>query len=284
MLHTIRGLSGFAMGATDGEIGEVMDVYFDDERWTVRYIVVATGRWLHGRKVLISPMSVREISWDDSVLELSISQQQVRDSPGIDTDKPVSRQHEIAFYNDYGYPNYWEGSNPWGLGTYSPWVGASPDATLSSPRSADDVDRRRRLDCEYPTGDCRLRSSKQVIGHEVMATDGPVGTIEDFVFDDSNWAIRYAVVVTRKWLYGRHVLLPPESILGVSWSEHEVYVNGTREAVETGPEYDPGLPAVSDRAAATHVDHGRSASSAPTDGGRVSDQIDGPKVYSAHDA
>jgi len=245
MLHTVKGLFGFAMGATDGEIGEVTDVYFDDERWIIRYMVVATGRWLHGRKVLISPMSARGISWDDAVIDLTISQQQIRDSPGIDTDKPVSRQHEIAFYNHYGYPNYWEGSNPWGLGTYSfPWVGASPDAALTPPRSADDIARRRRLDCEHPSGDCHLRSSNRVIGHEVMATDGPVGTIEDFVFDDGNWAIQHAVVATRKWLYGRHVLLPPGWITGVSWLEHEVYVSVTREAIETSAEYVPVLPVV----------------------------------------
>ena len=252
MLHAVKSLFGFAMGATDGEIGKVTDVYFDDERWTLRYMVVATGRWLHGRKVLISPMSVRGISWDDTVIELSISQQQVRDSPDIDTDKPVSRQHEIAFYNHYGYPNYWEGSNPWGLGTYPlPWVGASPDAGLSSPRSAADLARRRRFDCEHPAGDCHLRSSNQVIGHEVMATDGPVGTIADFVFDDGDWAIRHAVVATRKWLQGRQVLLPPASIVGVSWPEHEVYVNVTREAVEAGFEDDPGVPAVPELEAAT---------------------------------
>jgi uncharacterized protein YrrD len=252
MLYRVKGLFRFAMGATDGDIGEVTDVYFDDERWILRYMVVATGRWLLGRKVLISPMSVRGIAWDDGVIDLTISRQQVRESPGIDTDKPVSRQHEIAFYNHYGYPNYWEGSNPWGLGTYPlPWVGASPDAGLSSPRSAADLARRRRFDCEHPAGDCHLRSSNQVIGHEVMATDGPVGTIADFVFDDGDWAIRHAVVATRKWLQGRQVLLPPASIVGVSWPEHEVYVNVTREAVEAGFEDDPGLPAVPEQEAAT---------------------------------
>jgi uncharacterized protein YrrD len=251
MLHAVKDLFGFAMGATDGEIGEITDVYFDDEHWTIRYMVVATGRWLRGRKVLVSPMSVRGISWDDAVIELTISQQQVRDSPGIDTDRPVSRQHEIAFYNHYGYPNYWEGSNPWGLGTYSlPWVGASPDAALSPPRAVADVVRRRRLDCEHPTGDCHLRSSNQVIGHEVMATDGPVGTIGDFLFDDGDWAIRHAVVATRKWLHGRQVLLPPAAIVGVSWSEHEVYVNATREAIEASPEYDRALSAIPEQEAA----------------------------------
>ena len=247
MLHTVRELFGFTIGATDGEIGEVTDVYFDDERWTIRYMVVATGRWLHGRKVLISPISVRGLSWDDSVMGVTLSRQQVRDSPSIDTDRPVSRQHETAYYNYYGYPNYWEGSNPWGLGTYPlPWVGASADAAISSRRPTDDSVGRQRpqFDCERPTGDCHLRSSNQVIGYEVMATDGPAGTVEDFVFDDDSWAIRHAVVDTRKWLHGQHVLLPPESIVGLSWSEHEVYVNVARETVETSPEYDPG-PAVS---------------------------------------
>ena len=105
MLHAVKGLSGLAMGATDGEIGEVTDVYFDDQRWTIRYMVVATPRWLHGRKVLISPMSVRGISWDDAVIERPLSQQQGRDSPDIETDKPVARQHESAVSNPYGDPN-----------------------------------------------------------------------------------------------------------------------------------------------------------------------------------
>jgi uncharacterized protein YrrD len=259
MSHTIKELFGFTIGATDGEIGDVTDVYFDDERWTIRYMVVATGRWLHGRKVLISPISVRGLSWDDAVMDVTLSRQQVRDSPSIDTDKPVSRQHETAYYNYYGYPNYWEGSNPWGLGMDPlPWVGASPDAAIFPPQSIDGTaGRHRQRDCERPTGDCHLRSSNQVIGYEVMATDGPVGTVEDFVFDDSNWAIRHAAVDTRKWLRGQHVLLRPESIIGVSWPEHEVYVNLTREAVETSPEYVRGLANSAEEEAAPDEAHRR---------------------------
>src|SRR5207247_9518143 len=88
MLHTAKELHDFTVGATDGEIGEVKDIYFDDERWAVRYLVVQTGGWLSGRKVLISPISVRDIDWDGEVLNVNLSQQQVRESPSIDTDKP----------------------------------------------------------------------------------------------------------------------------------------------------------------------------------------------------
>ena len=145
MLHTVKELHDFTVGASDGEIGEVKDVYFDDERWAIRYMVVEAGGWLNGRKVLISPISVRGVDWDDEVLNVKLSKQQVRDSPSVDTDKPVSRQHEIDYYNYYGYNSYWEGANLWGLGGYPvPWVGASSDAALSPRQPQDDAITRQR--------------------------------------------------------------------------------------------------------------------------------------------
>lgn len=262
MLHTAKDLHDFTVGATDGEIGEVKDVYFDDERWAIRYMVVEAGGWLRGRKVLISPIAVRDVNWDDEVMNVNLSQQQVRDCPGIDTDKSVSRQHEIDYDDYYGYPSYWEGANLWGLGAYPiPWVGASPDAALASRQPDDTVarDRLQRLDRARESADSHLRSSKEVIGYEIMATDGPIGRVDDFVFDDQSWAIRYMVVDTRKWLPGKHVLLSPEWIDSVSWPEHEVYMSLTREAVERSPEYDPSGPITREHETALHEHHGRRA-------------------------
>ena len=263
MLRTVKELHDFIVGATDGEIGEVKDVYFDDERWAIRYVVVETGGWLSGRKVLVSPISVRDVTWDDGVVNVTLSQQQVRESPSIDTDKPVSRQHEIDYSRYYGYPTYWEGANLWGLGVYPiPWVGASADVALSSRQPPDDSvarQRQRALDRERTAGDSHLRSSKEVIGYEIMATDGPIGSVENFVFDDKSWAIRYIVVDTRKWLRGKHVLLSPEWIDGVSWSEHEVYVKVTRDAIQTSPEYDPSRPLSREHESALYEHHGRPA-------------------------
>jgi len=261
MLHTVKELHDFTVGASDGEIGEVKDVYFDDERWAIRYMVVEAGGWLNGRKVLISPISVRGIDWDDEVLNVKLSKQQVRDSPSVDTDKPVSRQHEIDYYNYYGYNNYWEGANLWGLGGYLvPWVGASSDAALSPRQPQDDAitrQRQRRLDREREAADSHLRSSKEVIGYEIMATDGPIGSVEDFVFDDESWAIRYMVVDTGKWLPGKHVLLSPEWIGSVSWSKHEVYVKVARQAIETSPEYDASRPFSKEHEVTLYEHHAR---------------------------
>jgi len=254
MRHTVKELRHFILSATDGEIGEVKDVYFDDRRWAIRYIVVDTGRFLHGRKVLVSPRSVRGLSWDDRIVNVELTRQQVRDSPGIDTHQPVSRQHRLADYNRYGYPNYWEGSNPWGLGFYPvPWVGASPDAALSSPRIGRmrARERQRREDRKGAFADAHLRSSKEVIGYEVMASDGTVGTVQDFICDDVRWAIPYMVIRARKWLRVDEVLLSPRWVASVSWSEHEVYVDATRRTVGRLCEVSSRLPSASPPAKAT---------------------------------
>lgn len=246
MLHNVKELEGSAVGARDGELGSVKDVYFDDERWAIRYIVVETGGWLHERKVLISPRSLRGMFSNDDVIRVDLTQQQVRDSPGIDTDKPVSRQHEIDYYGYYGYPNYWEGANLWGGTAFPfPWVGASPDPALASHEPVDNEVAREmqgRLDEERDTADSHLRSSDEVIGYEIIATDGSIGTVGDFIFDDESWAIRFLVVDTRKWLPGKHVVLTPGQIDRVSWPDHEVHVKMTRQAVLDSPEYDPSNP------------------------------------------
>ncbi|MGH9810573.1 MAG: PRC-barrel domain-containing protein, partial [Terriglobia bacterium] len=92
------------------------------------------------------------------------------------------------------------------------------------------------------SADSHLRSANEVIGYEIMASDGPIGGVKNLFFDDESWAILHIAVDTRKWLPGKHVLLSPESIERISWLDHEMSVNMTRHAVETSPHYDPSRP------------------------------------------
>jgi hypothetical protein len=94
-----KDLRGFTIGATDGDIGTVDEFYFDDTSFTVRYLVVDTGGWLTGRKVLIAPMALRDIDWEAKRIKVALTRAQVEKSPDIETDRPVSRQHEIAYYS-----------------------------------------------------------------------------------------------------------------------------------------------------------------------------------------
>ena len=97
----------------------VTDFLFDDEAWVVRYLVVDTGSWLSSRKVLISPISIGEPTWTDRTLPASITKEQVKNSPDIDTDKPVSRQYELGYFGYYGYyPYYWGASGLWAASDY----------------------------------------------------------------------------------------------------------------------------------------------------------------------
>jgi hypothetical protein len=118
MLRSVKSLEDFAIGATDGTFGDVKNFYFDDEAWVIRYLVVDTSAWLGGREVLISPYSIGQPSWAGKVLPATISKQQIKESPSINSDKPVSRQYERTYLGYYGYPYYWGGAGLWGANYY----------------------------------------------------------------------------------------------------------------------------------------------------------------------
>ena len=81
-------------------------------------------------------------------------------------------------------------------------------------------------------GHPHLRSSAKVIGYHTQATDGDIGHVEDFLVEDSLWAIRYMVVDTRNWGPGKKVLVSPEWIKGVDWSDSKVHVDVTQEQIK----------------------------------------------------
>ncbi len=236
MLHSVKELRGLAIAATDGELGTIDDIYFDDRHWTIRYLVVDTGGWISGRKVLISPISLRGSDWADEVLRVDLTKQEIEDSPGIDSAKPVSRQHESALYDHYGYPYYWAGPYVWGYTSYP---------TNLADRSSDhggDVETGARIDKEHDQDDPHLRSNNELAGYKVHATDDMSGRVEDFLFDDRSWSIQLIVVNTDHRWPEKDVLIPPQRIERVSWEEKQIVVNISRKEVEQSPEYDPAFP------------------------------------------
>jgi len=231
MLRTAKDLQGYAIQATDGEIGQVDDVYFDDDAWVIRYLVVGTGAWLPGRRVLISPIAIGRPDRNAQLLPVSLTKDQVRNSPDIDTHKPVSRQHETEYFRYYGYPYYWDGAGIWGMGAYPGYLMASEAVQADMNRAPADAAARE-------PGDPHLRSSKEVMGYHLQATDGDIGHVEDFLIDDETWTIRYLVVDTSNWWGGKKVLVAPHWIRQVSWSDSKAFLDLTREAVKLAPPYD----------------------------------------------
>src|SRR5579862_9700883 len=97
MLTNTKNLKGFKIQATDGELGTVDQLYFDDKSWAIRYLIVETGGWLGGRPVLISPISVIQMDWPAERINVWLTKKQVENSPNIDTHQPISRQHEADY-------------------------------------------------------------------------------------------------------------------------------------------------------------------------------------------
>jgi sporulation protein YlmC with PRC-barrel domain len=232
MLRRVNDLKDLSIAASDGDIGGLEDIYFDDVSWTVRYLVVDTGTWLPGRKVLISPMSVRAANWGRESLPVSLTKAQVEQSPSIETDLPVNRQYEVEYSRYYGYPYYWTGPYRWGNTRYPEEVLASGGQPVEPIPGA--------------VGDPRLRSARDVMGYYIEASDGDIGHVEDFLIDDREWAIRFMIVDTRNWLPGKKVLVSPDWISRVSWRDSRVYVDLTKQGVESAPEYDPTGPLARD--------------------------------------
>ena len=181
MLRPIKELDGFSIHATDGLIGSVDKFYFDDARWTIRYIVVDTGNWLSGRKVLISPLAVIEVDWAAREFDLTLTKSQIENSPDIDMDRPVERQREIDYFNYYGWPYYGYGDGLGGTGAY---------ATALTAAASFGAERVMETPPQKSYGDPHLRSTGEVIGYNFEAADGELGHVDNFIVDDESWAIR----------------------------------------------------------------------------------------------
>ncbi|OGV73193.1 MAG: hypothetical protein A3K19_30100 [Lentisphaerae bacterium RIFOXYB12_FULL_65_16] len=229
MLRSLNQLHGYSVHATDGDIGKVCEFYFDDIRWGIRYLVVSLGRWLPGRKVLISPTALGEPDWEKRILPVSITKAQVESSPDVDTDMPVARQHEAELHRHYGWELYWSAEALAG----APFVGPLDDPASSPPETVNKGGK---------PFDAHLRTTRVITGFHIEAVDGVIGHVADFIVDDACWCIRYLVVDTRSWIPGRQVLVAPEWVERVSWETSTVYLDNTRKEVKNCPEFTPSSP------------------------------------------
>ncbi len=106
-LHSSETVSGYTIEAVDGEIGHVHGFIVDDEAWAIRYIEVATRNWWPGKKVLVSPAWVREVSWVDSKVSVGLTREVIQNGPEYLDSMPITREYENRLYSHYGRAPYW---------------------------------------------------------------------------------------------------------------------------------------------------------------------------------
>jgi hypothetical protein len=244
MLRSLKVLERFKVNALDGDIGSVVNFMIDDASWTVRYLVVNTGGVFGGRDVLISPISFGQVDFSASRFHLSISMDKVKNSPSVNLDLPVTRQHEREYNGYYGYPHYWGYGALWGMGGY-PGAMASGMYASAEERPGE------------PASDPHLRSARDVTGYHIEATDGSIGHVSDFIVNDETWAVRYMVVATSNWWPAKSVLIAPAWASRISWLDRKVYVDMTRDAVKRSPEWSTTFPIQQDYEELLHRHYGR---------------------------
>lgn len=221
MLIKAKALKGYSLKSLDGDVGAANEFFFDDRFWTIRYLVADSESWLSGKKVLISPYSLNSVNNSDEKVSIQLTRKQIEDSPSIDTDEPVSRQFESVYNGYYGYPDYWGGQYMWG----------------GYPYLIRDRSKWGSFTSKEMEWDRHLRSTHEVTGYHLLALDGEIGHVDDFIIDDETWAIRYLVAATKNWWPGKKVLISPKWIENVSWEEREVTIGLSRETIKAAPEY-----------------------------------------------
>jgi hypothetical protein len=224
MQRRASAFKGYTIEAIDGKVGSITDILFEDDNWRLRWFVINTGAWLAGRKILIHPSSLQQADIRQRAFPVTLTMTQVEAGPDIRSDEPISRQMDHALNDYYGYEPAWGGGLYGGAG-YGLSSGSLAQANGWRNRDA------------ALTGDQHLRSLDEVTGYHIHALDGDIGHLEDFLIDDESWKIDYAVVNTKNWGFGKHVLVAPAEVKEIDWAGRYMRLELTRYNIKCSPSW-----------------------------------------------
>lgn len=222
MIRSVKELRGLNMHSIDEEIGKLVDIYFEENEWIVRYLVVGVGDWLDRKTILFSPLAVTLL---EDGIKIGIKREMIEKSPAVDVERPISRQQEVELHRYFDWPFYWVRLDHSSYPLVEMYTEMREKGNI-----ADEV--------ESPL----LRSAREVTGYKIAARDGEIGSVDNFLIDDTSWRILYMVVDTGSWLPGRKVLISPTWIEEISWNDSRVRVNLDQDTIRNSPEYDPSAP------------------------------------------
>ena len=124
----------------------------------------------------------------------------------------------------YGFPYYWRAPGLWGWGSYPDALAGAGEAEISTGHPEQ-------------SGDVHLRSERDLRRYQIQGTDGAIGHVDDFLVDDETWEVRYLVIDTSHWWFGKKVLVAPHWASRISWDESKVHVDLSREKIRNSPEW-----------------------------------------------
>lgn len=191
----IKELQNYSIKTVDGAIIKVKDLYFDDELWSVRYLVVNMGERLKTRKVLVSPKAIRSVDEGRLSLLCNLTKKQI-DGP--------AKQTEII---------------------NRPGMNFMPYHLLNNIE-----DNTGNIQSEERWDD-HLRSYSEVIGYEVNVYDDQIGNLKGFEIDCRSWVIRKLIIKANAHSNGDEIILEPSKVHSINWSNSEVLIGLWEESM-----------------------------------------------------
>jgi sporulation protein YlmC with PRC-barrel domain len=236
MFRSLRDLFSYDIQATDGKIGKVRDLYFDEEEWETRYLVIDTGSWILGKEVLVIPDALGQPNWAKESLPVELTRKQVKESPDVSTVLPISRKHQIALHTYYNWRPYWAPVTPLSTSTMT------TTATITQNEKRLQDEKKKAIERLFQH-DSALRSAKEVIGYTTNGEDGELGQIDDIILDIETWKLVYFVLDTSSWLAkGKKTLIAISWINRISYHDQEVQLDLSQNIIEDSPPFDPNTP------------------------------------------
>ncbi|MFA9557135.1 PRC-barrel domain-containing protein [Evansella sp. AB-rgal1] len=230
LLHYDSWIKNYSVIGNDGAFGTVRDALFDEDFWTIRYIVVKTGVLFTKETLYISPASIEKIDIESHIIRVNISQEQAAKAPLLG-DEPISRESERSFGSYYGLNPYWMGGSVWGSG-----MNARGIINLHKETSLDDdvytTEREEK----------KVHKAKDVIGDELATEEESFGKIEDILFEEDTFKVRYFIADTQRFFPRKKVLISTDWITSVNWVTGRMEVSVTKDQIENAPTYFPGQP------------------------------------------
>jgi len=212
----LRQLFGHRVHATDGKIGRIRDVLFDDRTWTIRYLAIELGVWLIGRQVLVPPRVIRRLLSAERAVEVSLTREQIRGSLDALSAPPLSRQEELRLLSEREGVPHWAGYGVWALGM----VPFAPNPAALEP-AAGRTREHAGPDGQVSAGDPHLRSVREVATYRVVDIGWELGRVDDLLFDDESSSIT-ALIVRERQRGG--LVVPATAVDHVSFPERTVFV------------------------------------------------------------
>lgn len=205
MLLLGKQIYGTHVEASDGKMGKVCDILFDEQGFGVRALVLDAGTWLHSRRVTLPPDLIKRKDWlDHQIFVEGISRELVMQAPNAESHIPVGQQERLEEATIVDWGVYWTET------LFHPW---------------------------QVTSDPHIRNTQEVTGYHLQCQDGPIGHIADLVIDDESWKVRFLACDTRNWWPGKHVLVGVEHIDTIRGRQRVVNLSLLRERLEHSPEY-----------------------------------------------